>query len=288
MRAPALGELNNFYRRNKMEKEIREDNRPEKVKLMEKIQKLMDLAEGTTFGNEEEIARRKITELIVKYELGDIDFDNLRDNLKFVEEELRLGKRLIDMVDSSLLLRLAKYTGVYLLQTADYGMRPLAPTSRERRLFGQKEKWAKTESFYLMIGRPQDIAACQYLYHTIRPQIDVLANKWFIQQRKERPGLNAKYRNDYKRGLVHGVDYNLDKINKDVLRYKKENALIVINPNEKIREEAEAWYAKDNKVRKISGRYRHSSSYDDGFSDSENIKIQRGVNGAQNSVKRLS
>ena len=144
-----------------MEKEIREDNRPEKVKLMEKIQKLMDLAEGTTFGNEEEIARRKITELIVKYELGDIDFDNLRDNLKFVEEELRLGKRLIDMVDSSLLLRLAKYTGVYLLQTADYGMRPLAPTSRERRLFGQKEK--RTHAKHLLPSQQRKLKKESFL-----------------------------------------------------------------------------------------------------------------------------
>jgi HD superfamily phosphohydrolase len=264
------------------EKIQREDNKPEKVKLMEKIQKLMDLADGTCYDDEESAARRKITQLIVKYELGDINFNNLRADLKFVEEEFRLGKKQIEMTDSSLLSRLAKYTGVYLLQTADYGN-----VVRNTR-YGPRDKWTKTEAFYVMIGRPEDIAACQYLYKTIRPQVDVLANKWFIQKKQEDPKYKAKFRNDYKRGLVHGVDYNLDKINEDVLRYKKDHSLIVINPNEKIREEAQSWYKRDHKVRSIGGRYRRNSSYEDGFSDSENIKIQRGVNGPQDSVKRLS
>jgi hypothetical protein len=230
----------------------------ERKRILDKVSKLLMLASSTNHEGEKANAEKMVARLIANYEINSGEFDE-ENPIVTITESLGDRKRR-DKKELNLLNTLCIYCGVYLV-------------SRQYKKYNPR-----TFSFYsnfenVFVGKQKDIDAAKYMFNVINPQVVEFVEKWYRDKKRE--GYSAKHKNDYHKGLIHGISYNLDKINNGVYKYKKESGLVPVNKNVQDLEKAKEQFTKNNKVKSEKDVYRLTEAYNSGQKDSEKISLRK-------------
>lgn len=224
----------------------------ERIKIINKIANLLAKADSTQYEAEAESARKLAAKLMTNYEVKSAE---LNFNEKIVKQKIKSGNVRKNMKHAILFNVICKYCGVYMVMEAN---RP----------------------FYILVGKDKDIEASIYMSEVIWKQIVDKTESWYKVNKKK--GYTAKDKNSYTYGLIYGVEYNLDKINKGVFDYKKEMGLVPVNENVNDFNKAKEQYNNEHTVKNSKTNIRCGESYNNGFNDSESINIRNGVNSNTN------
>lgn len=220
----------------------------ERMNIINKIANLLAKADSTTFEAEAESARKLAAKLMASYEVKKAE---LEKDEKIVKVDVKSGNsKRMNMKHATLFNIICQYCGVYMLTCGPN---------------------------YILCGKQNDIEAATYMFDIIWKQAKSMSDYWY-KKNKPSMGLKAKHKNDYFYGLIMGVQYNLDKINDQTFKYKQENGMVAVNQNKSDVEKARAEYTKNNKVSTRTNNIRTGGAYNNGFKDSENIKMRQGVN----------
>ena len=219
----------------------------ERINIINKIVNLLAKADSTTFEAEAESARKLAAKLMTNFEIKKSELE--KDEV-IVKVTIPSGnEKRKNMKHATLYHIVSKYCGVYMVTCG---------------------------SDYILCGKNNDIEAAQYMFSLIWNQIVNMTDNWY--QRNKRLA-RVKHKNQYMFGLLSGVNYNLDKINNSVFKYKKEYGLVPVNQNDTDFSNAKDAYTKNNKVKERVNNVEKSDVFNQGFVDSENIKMKHGVAG---------
>jgi hypothetical protein len=220
--------------------------------ILDKIAKLIALAEGTNNEAEATAARNRVTALLSAHNL---ELGMLRNDQKIVVKTIDLNRSKMDHLMSSLHSSIAEFSGCTLLN---------------RRIRGVDKK---AKCYYIVLGREVDIDATEYMLDVINRQTSELCATY----KKTKP--DRKRFNGYKAGLVAGVSIELERITKDVLKYQQQEGLVPVNEMKVRADEALEWFKKNNKV--YSGQnYKGEMTpegYEDGMSDAAKVQLRAPV-----------
>lgn len=219
----------------------------DRIKIIEKIAALLAKADSTTFEAEAETARRLAAKLISNYEIKNSELGSKEE---FVIVNIDSGNaRRKNMKHALCYTFISEYCGVYMI------------TCRTQ---------------YRLIGKKNDVEAAIYMMNVIWSQVEQMTERWYAKA-KRNYGVSAKDKNSYQHGLISGVHYNLDKINAEVFKYKREAGLVPVNQNVADKKKAEDWYTNQHKVKQNNVNVRSGAAYQNGMKDSENITMRNRV-----------
>jgi len=216
----------------------------ERIKIIEKISAILAKANSTTFDEEADTARKLAAKLIANYEIKNHELDSAEKiEVVNIPSDNSCRKNMKHAICYSIL---AQYCGVFMVTIG---------------------------TNYRLIGKRKDIDAAIYMMSVIWSQVENMTENWY-KINKKIIGVTAKHKNSYQHGLVNGVHYNLDKINKGVFEYKREAGLVPVNQNVMNMKKAEDWYITKNRVRTNTTKINVNSAYSIGIKDSENISMR--------------
>lgn len=217
--------------------------------MIDKVQKLLALAEGTTFQAEADSFRDKAAQLMAEH---NITMNDATDE-QFME---KLSDDTVPLHDQHLRNAIARFNGVFLIRV----------------------KSSATEYHVKTIGTRSDLEAYEYMLHTTHRQ----RNSAFIQFVGEKNGnVNSKDRDAFYLGFAYGVSNQVnDLLKARDSKIQQQWGLVPVDNRKK----AEQWYTQDNKVTKgkrTTARYEHA-----GVIAGRSANLNRGVTG--NNGKRLA
>ena len=261
---------------------------PARKKAIERIQKMLRLAEGNANQHEAEVAASMAAKLMAKYniEYADVIADEIRNNL---------GENIVEVVveETEYKVKIPTYYNALVTQVSELLCCESVYTKR----------WNKIDGGYcpamLIRGYKDDVIVAVWLCTYILRQVEELATlSW---KREEYPALHdagvqvhasrrRSYKDNYKYGLVIGLADRLEEV------YAKEqetaaedighgnenygNQLAVI----KAQAIAEVFGTPAPKRKTIGGQ--NNKAMDRGYNDSDRVNINRVVH--NDSVKFLS
>lgn len=218
----------------------------ERINIINKIANLLAKADSTTFEAEAESARKLAAKLMTTYEVKQEE----TESKTIVTKILNVANKRKNMRHASAMNVVSKYCGVYMVTSGNN---------------------------YILCGKSEDVEATEYMFDVIWNQIVNMTEYWY-KKNKKNPNVTAKIKNRYIYGLISGVQYNLDKINDNVFKYKQETGLVPVNKNKADFQKAEEFFNSDNKVKQRKNNVVADGAYRQGQQDSENIKMRHGVN----------
>jgi len=218
----------------------------ERVNIINKIANLLAKADSTTFEAEAESARKLAAKLMTNYEIKQEE----TEKKEIIQTIIPTGKKRKNMRHATMMTIITEYCGVYMVVSG---------------------------TDYILCGKEEDIEASQYMFDVVWNQVVDMTEYWY-KKNKINPNVTAKIKNRYMYGLVMGVQYNLDKINDNVFKYKQESGLVAVNKNKSDYKKAGDFYKSDNRVSSRSSKIVADGAFQEGKKDSENIRMRRGVN----------
>lgn len=245
----------------------------ERAKIIEKIVKLLALADGTSHDAEAVTARNMAAELMAKYDVS------VEENLRkedISEESVDGGKVTLDKHYTNIFSDVCSFNGVYMVY------RQGASLSKKMKLNGQ----------YILAGRQADREAALYMMDLVWAQVKHMLAK-FRTEFHQKHGFCplGKYHTSYMLGVRRGFKQKLDDLQASVQTKRQEWGLVPLSGAVVRLSDAETWYTKDNKVKKgrSSTTSVNSMAYNAGKTDGSNIQLRQGVNTApKSSTKALS
>lgn len=234
----------------------------ERIELLEKVSKLVDLSDRSTFDGEATTARKMAAKLIAKY---DLDVTRLSQGEEITVDFLETGKSRQDRQFSGLVKSISDYCGVYTILRSRYDVS------------------------YMFTGTRTNIDAALYMINALSSQGEELVRKWYADH-KRNYGASMKRRNDYRRGVFVGITENLRKIAQDVYDYKQEHGLVVVDPNKVAQDAAQEHYAKYfGKVNKAKKKtYVCGSTFHDGRAAGGGISLRKPIEAPTTQTKRIA
>jgi hypothetical protein len=218
------------------------------TKIIDKVVKLLALADGTNHVEEANTARNMAAELMAKYNIS--VQDTLVASDPFVKERDDKGKIRQYSFDVALVARIARFNGVFML------------TSLRNR-----------KGAYIYVGRPSDVASHKYMVAIILEQ---RAAAWKRYVAAGGQDTISAWSNGFALGLSNKL-YAIEKARDSKLQ---EWGLVPVDP----RQQAEAWYKKDHSVGTCRSSIRAYSR--DGAVAGRSVNINRGVE-KQGAVLRI-
>lgn len=229
----------------------------DRTKLIDKVVKLLALAEGTNHSAEAETAKRMAVELMAKHNISLADAVSPESLTRFV---VRLNTNKPPTFDFILLGQIAKFNGVALIQT-------------HRR--------------YTFVGSQADIEATLYMRDIILRQRKVAYDKW-RQDYYHRTGISV-VRNQTPRqwlawhnGFTTGVTHKLHELTQLATQKVQEWGLVPVEPYKV----ALAHYEEQSGKTTVIGKKRRGGSAA-GYEAGKNVNINKGIE-AQQGVKKLN
>lgn len=239
----------------------------DREKVLETISKLMKLSLGTDQEGEKKLAEEKVASLIADY---NIEQRELREsgNANITEISITIGKFGCNMVMWKMRLYnyIASQNGVYLTYI---------------------------HNIIYLVGNKEDIDNVIYYYNFINVQVAKMANEWYKEKKKFLryfgKKANPRMKNDYREGLTIGVGKIFMKMKEDAHKYQEQKeGIIVVDEMDIKRQMAEDDYKKDGtKVRNKTSNCRQSTSFSEGYADSENISLNKGLDKSGNPILQL-
>jgi len=225
--------------------------------IIEKIQKLMELAGGTDFIGEKKLAEEKIAKLLAKHQIEQAEMRS-RDEIIHHESVDATGGYTSRAVRWKIELMnvICINNGVYLTYTR------------------AKYKFAISSAMN-MFGRKRDIDDCIYFYNNLYIQIEKMTNKWY-KEAKKKYVISAKDKNQYRYGLVIGVQSMFEKMKKRADEYQQECGLVPVDESKIRKDEAKNKHLEifNKKARSSNTVYNtNSAAAGMGYMDSKNLSI---------------
>jgi hypothetical protein len=228
----------------------------ERKKVIEKILKLLDLAESSNQIGEKETAKMMATRLMVKYQISE-DEAKSSDDLCIKKENI--GKKKLAIYYEVLLNNISKYNGVALLRSKDHN------------------------DFieFIFVGKEEDIEIALFIFHSVLNQIKELSfEKKFINF------WNVKQVNSYKKGLVFGISDNLRELSKEIIKFKQKEGLVAVDNNLVKFNNANEFLKKTYNTVSKRASVCMDVYFDTGYNDYKKINLKNPIN-KNNDLKNL-
>lgn len=236
-----------------------------RVKLINKIVKLLALADGTNHSDEAESAKRKAAEMMAKFNIEMSDL--IKKDGVFTKSERVQTTRSVEPFDIHLVNAIAYFNGVCLLS-------------------GTRTTEKGYKYCYTFVGREVDIEATEYMIDIVKQQrksaYDIYSKEYIARYGKARWDKDWTDWRQWMNGFTTGVRSKLTELTNMSHKKVQEWGLVPVNP----RDQALAWY--DKNIQK-SGKARNSrmkSGSWAGYEAGKNVSIHKGV-GADNGKKYI-
>lgn len=227
----------------------------EKVKVIEQIAKLMELAEKSNQEGEVESAKAAIKRLLVKYDMSAEDVK--KGTVEFIETVYGTGRKTSYKFPNLLAQEVAKFCGVFFLV---------------RRTF--------TETKYILCGREQDIVNAEYLIASMQNQMKAALKIYQKEVKAKGMKWSAFYANGFQRGFIDRVRSRLREMTEAVRSNRNAAGLVPTTNAETALQKARDSYSGEWKYAKERRSIMSRDSYGKGVSAGSNASIGRGVNGS--------
>jgi hypothetical protein len=212
---------------------------PERQALVDKVTKLLALADSTTHGPEADSARQMAATLMAKHNIASSDMSKKE---AFETMDVKTDRASVAKYESILLKSVANFNGVAII------------------LVGTN---------YRFIGAPSDLAAFEYMRDTIYQQRTSIWRAYYPAKWGKHPG--AKELNKWKLGFAFGVAEKVRSLTAAMESKVQEWGLVPVDPAK----QALDWYKIENTIREGRGR---SSMYNaDGREAGKNVTLNKGV-----------
>lgn len=228
-----------------------------RMKLVDKICKLLALAEGTSHTPEAESARNMAAELMAKHNISAAD--TVRKDNSFETISRQQSTKEIQKFDRVLINRIARFNGCKFLHN----------------MHGPK-------AFVILIGTPSDIEATEYMIDIVKHQrkatYDSYAKSYI--KRYDDAGYDGKSRwerdetdwRQWMNGYSIGVSTKLNEMDAMVERKLQEWGLVPVDCSAA----ALAWYEMNvSKTRSSKGRMMNGSHA--GYNAGKDVSIHKGI-----------
>jgi hypothetical protein len=216
----------------------------ERKDLINKIVKLMALAEDQAGKPEADVARNKAAELMAKNNLALQDLESAKAT--FVKQVKNMGRRTHYKFDTLLWNHVFRFNGVALLLRGD--------------------------GAYIYIGEQQSIDAAEYMVDMLLEQRKHAVKVWADDEQKAgwgRPGTTDQ--DKFKNGFAMGVGQKLRNLSSMANTKVQEWGLVPVDAADT----ALAWYKQDNNVR--NGRSGNTSYHGAGLAAGRNASLNKGI-----------
>lgn len=213
---------------------------PERQALVDKVTKLLALADSTTHGPEADSARQMAATLMAKHNIASSD---MTQKEAFETVDVKTERSSVAKYETILLQMVAEFNGVAIL------------------LHGTN---------YRFIGTPSDLAAFGYMRDVVYQQRTAAWRAYYPVRWGKHPG--AKELNKWKLGFAFGVAEKVRALTAAMESKVQEWGLVPVDPSK----QAMDWYKNENSVRE--GRAGRASRYNrDGLEAGKNVALNKGV-----------
>jgi hypothetical protein len=219
----------------------------EKLKIMDKVAKLLNLASGTNHEDEANTAKRMAAELMAKHSISEIE---LPSNDKFKEVVIPLTRKNHVQYNSTLIQLLSEYCGVaYVQRSGGY-----------------------SAASHIFIGRTCDVEAFDYIHNIVLSQRKAAYDKW-AKDFKAIQGRSPKDKEwtRWYMGFAFGVQEKLNTLKAMENEIIVERGLVPVS----LSEQALAWYKEFTEVK--NGQGKPVKYNKDGFEAGRNANLNKGV-----------
>lgn len=226
----------------------------DRKQLIDKIVKLMALADDQAGKPEAEVARRKVSELMAKNNIALQDLEQTKST--FIKKEQMMQRKTHYKFDTLLVNHIFKFNEVALLLI--------------------------NNGNYMYVGRQQDIEAAEYMLDLVMQQRKQAVKVWADDMQNKgwaRPGTTEQ--DKFKNGFAIGVGIKLRELTKMAEGKVQEWGLVPINGADL----ALNWYKDKHKV--TSSKSKPVSYHQAGVAAGKNVSLNKGVT-TQSSTKQLN
>lgn len=233
----------------------------DRTKLIDKVVKLLALAEGTDHTPEAEAARNMAAELMAKH---NISFAEAVQKDPLGRKEERLNTKKPPTFETDLLTGISTFNGVAMIYTSGGG----------------------EAASYTFVGRSQDIEATEYMRDIILNQRKAAYDKWRAEYlaetgvkvvRNQTPVLWLAWNN----GFTSGVCKKLRELRKMSEQKVQEWGLVPVDP----KAVALKWYKENGGSCRTAKSQREAGSAD-GFAAGRGVSLNKGIT-KQHGVKAI-
>ena len=222
--------------------------KPERMSIIEKVIKLMALANGTTHTAEAESAKKMAAELMAKH---DVQLEECVPEKDFTIDKQELGRKNHNMQESDLLFATASFNGVKYI-----------------RHMGHKG------AAYVLVGRTADIEVTKFMYDILFQQMQRGSSAYAVEFKKSyNKPITAKYSAGYKRGFIRGVRIKLAEL-KALKESKIQEWGLVPVPTEDL---ALKFYNEQGNKTKTTKSLSNTLVLKKGVEDGRNASVYQGV-----------
>lgn len=255
-------------------------------KILDKIRKLMKLAENNINLNEASAAFSQAQSLLTRHRLTMAEVENTRDIIpedeRIVESgrPLYSGERVIHW-KSYLSDKIAKYNGckmyvrtIYVCKACESRFVP----GNHICLKCQKYVGHKKQCNYLVVGRPGDIEIVEYMFVSISRQIEMLCKRAM----EEGKGSGKTYANNFKYGCSETVITRLREVYENVRKeYEGSAAMVLVDRKD---EEVLMWVNENlGKLKQLKSASRNDkSALEQGREAGHQVSLNKGIGGSGN------
>jgi len=228
----------------------------ERVKLIDKIVKLLALADGTNHDEEAETARRKAAEMMAKHniELSDM----IQKSNVFTETERVQTTREVEPFDVHLVNAIALFNGVCFL-------------------IGGRLVSRGYKKCFTFVGREADIEATEYMIDIVKQQrkvaYDKYSKEYIAQYGKARWDKDWTDWRRWMNGFTSGVRTKLKELTDMASQKVQEWGLVPIDPSK----QALAWYNENVQKTRDSRQSHMKKGSAAGFEAGRNVSIHNGI-----------
>lgn len=229
---------------------------PESQKLMERIEKLLSLAQSKN-QNEAVAAMEKVNELYEKYNIDRIQLRTQSHHYRYLVLKLNTSKVRSHFSIIASILKEHFFVDIIISDIYD----PL------------KNKTIKT---FEIFGTKENLLIAEYVFHFLNQTIED-----FWQQHAKSNALEGKYKRSFQLGLLHGFNSKL-RASKD-LRMNSKNidpsvskSLALLKDNPALMEFIHQKHPRISHRSRDSGRV-YGSAYSEGVENGKNIVIHKGI-----------
>jgi hypothetical protein len=226
----------------------------DKDKIIDKIKKLMSLGMKDPESEEAKSAMAKVKDLLKKYDLETVDMneDGSLDDSNILRVDIEFGNKDKDW-ESSLMMIVAKSFQCRYVRTGMF--RGGIPT-------------------HVVIGSKTDVDFVQFLFKFVRLQIMKMVGKY---------DYNLQDRKTYCYGCVLSVETNIGllfKKEKPANAHEQNQFALVVVKSKAVDKKTSEIFPNLSKGRKVAPLRGSATSYKQGVSDGNSIKLNRQVGGA--------
>lgn len=231
----------------------------DRMKIIDRVIKLLSLAENNTFSEEAKLAKDRAAEMMAKHniELSELDHN------EFLVDRMDTGRKMLDKVEAMLMNVIARFNGVKLYTTGSTVWRA-----------GRAHN-----AVFTLVGRECDIEAAKYMFDIVKNQMASAMTSYRKRKGLKFTDMTLKMKSEFRRGFTWGVCDKIAELEALQDRKIQEWGLVPVS----LADQAANFYEKDNTVR--TGKAMRGRGTKAGYEAGKDVSLHKGVNSTS---KRLA